>query len=324
MIPRFRIGAKLATASADYQAEMRRRFIARAPSALAVLVSSGGMATLIEVLRFPERRVWMLSTAVLLVTIALAMLALVRAFPRRCIGIGIAVVNLLGFVLTAYHAVVGAPVAMNVLVLTALLCTPPILVSWGWRAQGLASIGVLVSYPLMLLGHPSEVVTWSVGAVYLGWVVGLSMLGAAFIDSYLATDFALARRLAEREGHLQSYFDLAPVGTAIVAGDGTVLEVNDELCRILDRDPSVLVQSAWIDLVPPADRADDQSVRWRRSGADEARSRSAPANHAVPMRLQNDDLRPWRDRRRASNAAWLSVPPCSTAAVRDAQSAARW
>jgi PAS domain S-box-containing protein len=260
MMARFRIGTESTTASADYQAEMRRRFIARAPSALAVLVSCGAIATVFELLRFPERRVWMLLTAVLLVAIALATLALVRAFPRRCIGIGIAVVNLLAIVLTTYHAVVGSPVAMCVWVLTALLCTPPIFLSWGWRAQGLASIGVLTSYPLMLLGHPSDVLTWSAGAVYLGWVVGLSMLGAAFIDSYLATDFALARRLAERESHLQSYFDLALVGTAILSGDRTVLEVNEELGRILGRDPSALIQSAWTDLVPPADRASDESL----------------------------------------------------------------
>jgi len=258
MLARFRNGTQLATASAAYQAEVRRRFVARAPSAFAVLVTCGAMSTLFEVLRFPERRFEMFLTAALIVAITLIALAMIRAYPRRCIGIGILVVNALGIVLTVYHALVGAPVEMYVWVTTALLCTPPILVSWGWRAQVLASIGILASYPLMLLSASSDLLTWTAGAAYLCWVVGLSALGAAFIDGYLATQFALARALARRESQLQSYFDLALVGTAILSRDRTVLEVNQELCRILAREPGDLVQTAWGDLVPPADRGIDQ------------------------------------------------------------------
>jgi len=272
MISRFRTGTKLAAASAAYQAEVRRRFVARAPSAFVVLVSCGAMATVFEVLRFPERRLAMLLTDALILVVTLVALVLIRAYPRRCIGIGILVVNALGIVLTAYHALVGAPVEMYVWVTTALLCTPPILLSWGWRAQGLASIGSLASYPLMLLSEPSDILTWTTGAAYLGWVAGLSTLGAAFIDGYLATQFALARALAERESQLQSYFDLALVGTAILSRDRTVLEVNQELCRILACDPGDLVRTAWGDLVPPADRGVDQ-----RSFDDVLRERRAAA-----------------------------------------------
>ena len=260
MNPRSRIGLPSAAASAAYRAEMRRRFMARAPGAFGVLVACGAIATLFEVLRFPERRFWMFATEASFIAIGVAMLGLVRAFPRRCIGIGIAVVNLLGIILNAYHAVVGAQVAMCIWVLTALLCTAPVLLSWGWRAQALASIGAVIGYPLMLHGDQSSVLTWAAGGVYLGWVVGLSVLGSGFIDRYLATDFELASALSERESRLQSYFDLALVGTAILSRDRTLLEVNEELCRILAYDPTELPRVAWADLVPPADRDADQSL----------------------------------------------------------------
>jgi PAS domain S-box-containing protein len=260
MLCRFRTGTQTAAASASYQDEVRRRFVARAPSAFAILLSCGAMATVFEVLRFPERRVPMLSTDAIMLAITLLALVLIRAYPRRCIATGIVVVNALGIVLTAYHAYVGAPVEMYMWVSTALLCTPPILVSWGWRAQALASIGTLASYPLMLPSQPSDVFTWTAGAAYLGWVVGLSTLGAAFIDRYLANQFGLARALAARESQLQSYFDLALVGTAILSHERTVLEANQELCRILGRDPDELVRSAWDDLLPPAERDVDQTA----------------------------------------------------------------
>jgi len=260
MNPRSRIGPPSAAASAAYAAEMRRRFVARVPGAFGVLVACGAIATVFEILRFPDRRFWMLSTEASFILIGLAMLALVRAFRRRCIGIGIVVVNLLGLILNAYHALVGAQVAMCIWVLTALLCTAPVLLSWGWRQQALASIGAVVGYPLMLHGDQSAVLAWAAGGVYLGWVVGLSVLGAGFIDRYLATDFELASALSERESRLQSYFDLALIGTAILSRDRTLLEVNEKLCQILAYEPAELLRARWADLVPPAERDVDEAL----------------------------------------------------------------
>jgi PAS domain S-box-containing protein len=254
------MGMASAAASAAYRAERRRRFVARAPWAFAVPVACGVITTVFEVLRFPERWSWALASEAAFLVIPIVALALVRAFPQRSIGIGIAAANLLGLILNVYHAVVGAQVATSIWTLTALLAVPPILFSWGWRAQALASIGVVIGYPLMLHGDQAAVLTWAAGGVYLGWVVGLSVLAAEFIDRYLATDFELASLLSERESRLQSYFDLSLVGMAILSRDRTFVEVNGELCRMLGYAPAELLHTTWADLVPARDREPDQGL----------------------------------------------------------------
>ena len=256
----FEIGTASPAASAAYQAERRRRFVARAPWAFAVPVVCGAITTVFEVLRFPERRGWALAAGAAFVVIPAVALALVRAFPQRSIGIGIVATNLLGLILNAYHAIVGAQVATSIWTLTALLGAAPILLSWGWRAQALASIGVVIGYPLLLHGDQAAVLTWAAGGVYLGWVVGLSVLAAGLIDRYLATDFALASALSERESRLQSYFDLSLVGTAILSRDRRLLEVNEELCRMLGYAPAELLHATWSDLVPSGDREADEAL----------------------------------------------------------------
>jgi len=256
----FEIGTASAAASAGYQAERRRRFVARAPWAFAVPVVCGAITTVFELLRFPERRIWALASEAAFLVIPIVALALVRAFPQRSIGIGIVATNLLGLILNLYHAVVGAQVATSIWTLTALLAVPPILFSWGWRAQALASIGVVIGFPLMLHGDSASVLIWAAGGVYLGWVTGLSVLAAGLIDRYLATDFELANVLSERETRLQSYFDLSLIGTAILSRDRTLLEVNEELSRMLGYAPAELLHATWSDLVPSDDRESDQAL----------------------------------------------------------------
>jgi PAS domain S-box-containing protein len=256
----FKIGAAAAAASAAYQAERRRRFMARAPWAFAVPAVCAAMTTVFEMLRFPERQSWALAAGAAFVVIPAVALALVRAFPQRPIWIGIGAANLLGLVLSAYHAIVGAQIATSIWTLTALLGAAPILLTWGWRAQALASVGVVIGYPLLLGGDTATILTWAAGGVYLCWVVGLSVLAAALIDGYLATDFALASALSERESRLQSYFDLSLVGTAILSRDRRLLEVNEELSRMLGYAPAELLRVTWSDLVPACDREPDAAL----------------------------------------------------------------
>lgn len=232
--------------------------MARAPWAFAVPVACGAITTGFELLRFPERWNWALASEAAFVVIPIVALALVRAFPQQSIGIGIAATNLLGLILNTYHAIVGAQAATSIWTLTALLGVTPILLTWGWRAQALASIGVVIGYPLTLHGDQAAVLTWAAGGVYLGWVVGLSVLAAGLIDRYLATDFELARALSERESRLQSYVDLSLIGTAILSRDRTFLEVNEELCRMLGYAPAELLHATWTDLVPSGDGEPDR------------------------------------------------------------------
>ncbi len=258
MVARSAIGRSSA-ARALYRAEVSRRVAARAPIAFGVLVACGGLAAVFEILRFPEREAWMLGAEASYVVIAIGTLALLRALPHRSVGILIGAINVLGLILNAYHAIVGAQVAMCIWTLTALLCSAVMILPWGWRAQALASLGVLLGYPLLLRSGQDAFLSWAAGGVYLGWVVGLGTTGAGFIDRYLATDFELASALSERESRLQSYFDLSLVGTAILSPEGALLEVNEELCRILGYDRESLLRARWSVLIPPADAAIDRT-----------------------------------------------------------------
>jgi PAS domain S-box-containing protein len=243
-----------------YRAEVQRRIVTRFPAACAVLVACATCATILEVLRFPERRAWMLASDATFLVIAAGALTLLRAVPQRSVGIAIAAVNVLGLILNAYHAIVGAQPAMCIWTLTALLASSALLLQWGWRAQALASIGAVIGYSLLLRGDESAVLTWVAGGVYLGWVAGLSALGAELIDRYLASQLELASTLSERESRLRSYFDLSLVGTVILSRDRTLLEVNEELCRILGYRPEELLRVTWADLVPPGDRGADLAL----------------------------------------------------------------
>ena len=104
---------------------------------------------------------------------------------------------------------------------------------WGGTNQALASIGTLASYPIHLVMHTADPLTWAAGGTYLAVVASMSVFGAALYASYVRSGLHLVHALSEREARLQSYFDLAPVGTAVLRADGTFSEVNDELCRLL-------------------------------------------------------------------------------------------
>lgn len=236
----------------DYRALAHQRVAVRATGAFALLLACAGVSTVFEVLRFPERRGWMLASDAVLLGIALGALAIVRVRADWSIPVLVVCVNLVGVVLNAYHAVVGAEIAMCVWTLTALLASSALLLPWGWRAQALASIGVVASYPLLLLGGEGAMLTWAAGAMYVAWVVGLSTLGSAFIEGYLATDFAravereellareqAARRAAEEASQAKDYFmakvshELRTPLSAIVGWTAVLADsaVNEEMHR---------------------------------------------------------------------------------------------
>lgn len=240
-----------------YRAEVRRRVVKRVPVAFAVLVACAACGALLELLRFPERRPWVVAIDATFGVLIVGTLGLLRAFPQRSVGIVIAAVNLLGLALNGYHAGVGAPVAVCLWTLTGLLAGAALFFGWGWRAQLLASLGALIGYSLQLHNDGPAVMAWVAGAVYLAWVLGLSVLGAELINRYLAAQLELASTLSERESRLQSYFDLSLVGTAILSRDRTLLEVNEELCRILGHPAERLLGGTWTDLVPLSERATD-------------------------------------------------------------------
>src|SRR5258705_2481712 len=98
--------------------------------------------------------------------------------------------------------------------------------------------------------HTADPLTWAAGLTYLAVVAGMSVFGAALYASYVRSGLHLVHALSEREARLQSYFDLAPVGTAVLRADGTISEGNDELCRLLGHTRDEIVRLGWVQLAP--------------------------------------------------------------------------
>jgi PAS domain S-box-containing protein len=228
-----------------YLPEMSRRVARRVPLAIAVFISCLAVSTLFEVLRFPERRLLMSGLAACFAALIAVTAIVARRRPTWTVVSLLVFVNVVGVAINAYHAVVGAPVAMCVWVLTALIATAAVILPWGRRNQVLASIGTLAFYPLQLEMGGGDALTWAAGGAYLLSVTGLSVFGAMLFARFLRKDVQLTATLSEREARLQSYFDLSLVGNAIVGADGTCREVNEELCRMLGVERGSLLGGPW-------------------------------------------------------------------------------
>jgi PAS domain S-box-containing protein len=238
-----------------YARETNRHVGERAAPGLAFFAVCVVLSTVFDIARFPEREPWMLGFAAAFLALAMACLALVRRVPERSVATLIVFVNLIGMGLNAYHAIVGAAVAMCLWTLTGLICSTAVFLRWGRGNQALASIGAVALYPLHLWLTNVDGLTWAAGGTYLLVMVAMSVFGAGLYASYVRSGLSLARTLSEREARLQNYFDLAPVGSAVLHPDGTFVEVNDALSGVLGYPREELLRRNWFDLAVGADRA---------------------------------------------------------------------
>jgi diguanylate cyclase (GGDEF)-like protein/PAS domain S-box-containing protein len=101
-------------------------------------------------------------------------------------------------------------------------------------------------------------------SVYMGTAAAFTLLVLLSAALILAS---LARRRQQLDQHLRdearfrATFDQAAVGVAHVALDGTVLKVNDKLCRMSGYTASELRQRKFIDFKPPEDRQAADDIR---------------------------------------------------------------
>jgi PAS domain S-box-containing protein len=63
--------------------------------------------------------------------------------------------------------------------------------------------------------------------------------------------------LRESEARFRSYFELGLIGMAITSPIKGILEVNDEICRILGYERGELLQKSWAEMTHPDDLASD-------------------------------------------------------------------
>jgi hypothetical protein len=188
-----------------YEDEVVRRVAARAPLGFAVFLACLFLSALFEMLRYPDRRGWMAGFAAGFVVLVALTWTLVARRPRWGPWLLVAFVNVVGVALNAYHAIVGAPVAMCVWTLTGLLGTAAVILPWGTAWQSLACIGALLAYPIHLVAGTADPLTWAAGGTYLLAVVSLSVFGAGLFARNLRRALQLTAALSEREARLQSY-----------------------------------------------------------------------------------------------------------------------
>jgi signal transduction histidine kinase/ActR/RegA family two-component response regulator len=215
----------VAGASEAYRNELIRRVNARLPVAVLFLLATATLATVFEILRFPDRRVWMFAADAAMLVLGTIAVGFSLLRPKSVLPVSIIVVNLLGLVLNAYHAVVGAQLGFCIWTLTALLGSTVVFLPWGWKAQALAAPGTLLGYGLMVYSSQADSLVWLAGGAYLVVMVGMSVVAAGLIERYLAIDFSLSKALSDREARLEEL--LADEQTARVAAEAAS-RIKDE------------------------------------------------------------------------------------------------
>src|SRR4029077_2819600 len=106
-----------------FRDEMVRHVAARAPLGFAVFLVCLALSTFFEMIRFPERRMWMGLFAAAFVALAGGAWVGIRRRPDWTIPVLVGFVNLIGAGVNVYHAIVGASVAMCVWALTAVIAS---------------------------------------------------------------------------------------------------------------------------------------------------------------------------------------------------------
>lgn len=69
----------------------------------------------------------------------------------------------------------------------------------------------------------------------------------------VSTAHEAAAALARSEAQFRSAMQNAPIGMCLIAVDGSFMEVNEALCRLLGRPAQALMRSSWQDLTHPDD-----------------------------------------------------------------------
>ena len=113
--------------------------------------------------------------------------------------------------------------------------------------DGLAVLAVLGVSPRQPLDAAYEAFQWLVAGH-----IGTAIAGA---QAHEAERLEVVLRASE--GRFRRYFDLGLIGMALTSPTMGILEVNDELCRILGYTREELLARHWVDLTHPDDRAAD-------------------------------------------------------------------
>ncbi len=113
--------------------------------------------------------------------------------------------------------------------------------------------------PVMMLKGGSEQLAAGADTVHVSHAVKGGELGE-LARSFDGMAEALVQRetaLRESEKRFRRYFELGLIGMAVTSPAKGIIEVNDELCKILGHERGELLQKTWAELTHPEDLAAD-------------------------------------------------------------------
>jgi signal transduction histidine kinase len=172
------------TLEETYRNEMRALVAGRVPLAWSLLLGFLGFACWLGWLYFPERSTAIIVMCVTALFVAGANVRLVRTMPDRARPITGLANTALSFAFCLYfvrvHGLGELCVMGQMIFLTGLVLMFP----WGWRVQGVVSVGSLLGYLLVLRGGATLMLPMPYGIAILTMNAALTTLGAHLIDTY--------------------------------------------------------------------------------------------------------------------------------------------
>jgi PAS domain S-box-containing protein len=163
-----------------------------------------------------------------------------------------ALLMLVGLLLTYYlQRLIGFP--------NAILLIPIVILSsvrWGARVGVFATL--LAATGVAVLMEPA----WSLAVARPGdRILLLIFVGVALVSGLVASQqHRLGQQLRANEAELRAIFDLAAVGTGMVAPSGRFLRVNEQLCKLTGFTREELLSKSVADITHPDDRKRDRDI----------------------------------------------------------------
>jgi PAS domain S-box-containing protein len=163
-----------------------------------------------------------------------------------------AFLTFVGLVLTTYlQWLIGFP---NVIVLIPIVILSS--VRWGARVGVFTTLVAAIGVAVMM--QP----VWSLAVARPGdRILLLVFIAVALVSGLIASQqHRLEQQLRANEAEFRAIFDLAAVGTGMVAPTGRFLRVNEQLCKLTGFSREELLSKSVADITHPDDRKRDREI----------------------------------------------------------------
>jgi PAS domain S-box-containing protein len=244
-----------------YRADRRQLHAARVRPTYTIFLLFGALATGLEFISYPERRVVMLAAYAVYVGICVATIAAVKRRPQWATAVAVAANNALILCTAAYYVRIGGSPEACALTLVLFLAALPLLNAAGAAVQALSSLGALVGFSLVLLAGVGPELPVSYGVTAILGAVAVTVLGAHLLDrgrraafvnrEALRANEARTRAISER---YRALYENNPAMYFTVEADGAVRSVNRFGAEQLGYGAAELVGRSVLSVCCPDDR----------------------------------------------------------------------